>query len=80
MNLKKLFLILVLGLILGTTSSKADHNSNRFVKCTFEQCEDKGEASLYSKVSLSNIKDSKAVIVWLQGGWGRVRGLDYGPI
>ena len=59
--MKKIFLAFVMGLILGTVSSKADHNSNRFVQCTFEQCEDKGEAGLYSKVSLSRIKDSKAV-------------------
>jgi len=80
MNLKKLYLIIFLGLILVITSTKGDHNSTRFVKCTSKECKDKGEAGLYTKVVLSRIKDSKAAIVWLQGGWGRVNGLDYGPI
>jgi len=69
MNLKKLYLIIFLGLIFGITFTKGDHNSTRFVKCTSKECKDKGEAGLYTKVVLSSIKDSKAAIVWLQGGW-----------
>jgi hypothetical protein len=78
--------ILIL-MLLGVVSipAQAHHGSNegtstRFVQCVEAVCQNKGETGLHSKMIVSRVKDSPAVIVWLQGSKGRANSLNFGPI
>lgn len=73
-------------MLLGVVSlpAKAHHGASgeaiRFVKCEFAECKDKGRFDLHSKLVVNAVEDSPAVIIWLQGGEGRVGSLNFGPI
>ena len=73
-------------MLLGVVSlpAKAHHglagDSTRFVECDIKDCEDKGSMGLFTKMTVSVVEDSPAVIVWLQGGRGRVESLNFGPV
>jgi len=73
-------------MLLGVISlpAKAHHglagDSIRFVECVSEDCKDKGQTGLFTKMVVSAVEDSPAVIVWLQGGRGRAYSLNFGPI
>lgn len=76
-------ILMMLGIV--SLPAKAHHGGvngqqERFVQCTYEECKDKGRFDLYSKLVVNVVEDSPAVVLWLQGGEGRVSSLNFGPI
>jgi hypothetical protein len=75
-------------MLLGVVSIPAqahhgtNHSTTKFIECrTFvPNCQDRGRLEQFFKIVVQEVKQSPAVVIWLQGGEGRVHSLNYGPI